>query len=82
MSTLEVDRGGASFTVDTLRELHELQPEHDLTFIVGGDMAHSLPAWREPEAVLALARSRSPSAKGSAARTSPDAWSRCTAAIA
>ena len=33
-----------------------LQPEHDLTFIVGGDMAQSLPAWREPEAVLALAR--------------------------
>ena len=56
VSTLEVDRGGASFTVDTLRELHELEPEHDLTFIVGGDMAHSLPAWREPEAVLALAR--------------------------
>jgi len=56
VSTLEVDRGGASFTVDTLRELHELQPEHDLTFIVGGDMAQSLPAWREPEAILALAR--------------------------
>ncbi len=56
VSTLEVDRGGASFTVDTLRELHELHPEHDLTFIVGGDMAHSLPAWREPEAILALAR--------------------------
>ena len=56
VSDLEVRRGGASFTVDTLRELHELEPEHDLTFIVGGDMAQSLPAWREPEAVLALAR--------------------------
>jgi nicotinate-nucleotide adenylyltransferase len=56
VSTLEVDRGGASYTVDTLRELHELEPEHDLTFIVGGDMAQSLPAWREPEAILALAR--------------------------
>jgi nicotinate-nucleotide adenylyltransferase len=56
VSSLEVDRGGASFTVDTLRELHALQPEHELTFIVGGDMAHSLPTWREPDAVLALAR--------------------------
>jgi nicotinate-nucleotide adenylyltransferase len=55
VSTLEVQRGGASFTVDTLRELHDLEPEHDLTFIVGGDMAHSLPAWREPEAILDLA---------------------------
>src|SRR4029453_14896623 len=32
------------------------KPEAHLTFIVGGDMAQSLPAWREPEAVLALAR--------------------------
>jgi nicotinate-nucleotide adenylyltransferase len=56
VSTLEVDRGGASYTVDTLRVLHDLEPEHDLIFIVGGDMAQSLPAWREPEAVLALAR--------------------------
>jgi nicotinate-nucleotide adenylyltransferase len=55
VSTLEVDRGGASYTVDTLRELHELEPEHDLTFIVGGDMALSLPTWREPEAILELA---------------------------
>ena len=30
-------------------------PEDELTFIVGGDMAHSLPEWREPEAILALA---------------------------
>jgi nicotinate-nucleotide adenylyltransferase len=56
VSTLELERGGASFTVDTLRELHDIEPEHDLTFIVGGDMAQSLPAWREPEAILALAR--------------------------
>jgi nicotinate-nucleotide adenylyltransferase len=56
VSQLEIERGGASFTVDTLKELHDVEPEHDLTFIVGGDMAQSLPAWREPEAVLALAR--------------------------
>jgi nicotinate-nucleotide adenylyltransferase len=56
VSTLEIERGGASFTVDTLTELHDIEPEHDLTFIVGGDMAQSLPAWREPEAILALAR--------------------------
>src|SRR3954468_2602559 len=53
---LEIRRGGASYTVDTLRALHESVPEHPLTFIVGGDMAYSLPSWREPEAVLELAR--------------------------
>jgi nicotinate-nucleotide adenylyltransferase len=56
VSTLEVDRGGSSFTVDTLREQHELTPGTALTFIVGGDMAFSLPTWRAPAEVLGLAR--------------------------
>ncbi len=55
VSRMEVDRGGASYTVDTLREIHAAAPGDDLTFIVGGDMAQSLPTWREPEAVLQLA---------------------------
>ena len=56
ISTLEIERGGPSYTVDTLRALHESREGDDLTFIVGGDMASSLPSWREPEAVLELAR--------------------------
>src|SRR3712207_6611769 len=56
VSTIELERGGASYAVDTLRALHEREPEHVLTFIVGGDMAHSLPTWREPEEMLRLAR--------------------------
>jgi nicotinate-nucleotide adenylyltransferase len=53
---VEVRRGGPSYTVDTLRELHARDPEDDLTFIVGGDVALGLPTWHEPEAVLGLAR--------------------------
>jgi nicotinate-nucleotide adenylyltransferase len=53
---VEVRRGGPSYTVDTLRELHARDPEDDLTFIVGGDIALGLPTWHEPEAVLGLAR--------------------------
>jgi nicotinate-nucleotide adenylyltransferase len=52
---LEADRPGPSYTVDTLRTLHARRPEDDLTFIVGGDQAQSLPNWREPAAVLELA---------------------------
>jgi nicotinate-nucleotide adenylyltransferase len=55
VSRLELDREGRSYTVDTLRAIHETAPGDDLTFIVGGDMAHSLPSWHEPEAVLGLA---------------------------
>ena len=56
VSDLEVARGGASYTADTLRALHATFPGADLTFIVGGDMASSLPTWREPAEVVALAR--------------------------
>ncbi len=56
VSRLEADRPGPSYTADTLRALHDAEPEHELTFIVGADMALSLKAWREPEAVLSLAR--------------------------
>ena len=55
VSRLEADTPGRSFTVDTLKRLHESNPDDDLTFIVGGDMAYALPTWYEPEAVLSLA---------------------------
>ncbi len=52
---LEIVRGGPSYTVDTLRVLHARDPENQLTFILGGDIALGLPTWHEPEAVLELA---------------------------
>jgi nicotinate-nucleotide adenylyltransferase len=55
VSRVEADVPVRSYTVDTLRRLHETSPEDELTFIVGGDMAYALPTWREPEAVLSLA---------------------------
>ena len=55
VSRLEIDRGGPSWTVDTLRTLHASAPADELTFIVGGDQAQGLPTWREPAAILALA---------------------------
>ena len=55
VSRSEADRPGPSYTVDTLRALHASRPRDELTFIVGADQAHGLPAWREPAAVLELA---------------------------
>ncbi len=55
VSRVELDRAGASYTVETLREIHRTAPGDELTFIIGGDNARSLGAWREPEAVLQLA---------------------------
>jgi nicotinate-nucleotide adenylyltransferase len=55
VSRIELDRPGPSYTVDTLRLMREYSPDNELTLIVGGDMAHSLPSWHEPEALLELA---------------------------
>ena len=55
VSLADAEIPGPSYTVDTLRRLHERCPGDELTFIVGGDMAFSLPNWREPEAILELA---------------------------
>jgi nicotinate-nucleotide adenylyltransferase len=56
VSTIEHERSGPSYTADTLRAIRAQAPGDELTFIVGGDMAQSFPAWREPEVVLELAQ--------------------------
>lgn len=55
VSRVDADVPGPSYTVDTLSRLHDRCPGDQLTFIVGGDMAFSLPSWREPQAILELA---------------------------
>lgn len=55
VEALEVERGGLSFTIDTLRTLRERHPDVALFLLLGADAAASLPKWREPEAIRALA---------------------------
>jgi len=55
ISLVDAEVPGPSYTVDTLSRLHDRCPGDQLTFIVGGDMALSLPTWREPAAILELA---------------------------
>jgi len=55
VSLVDAEVPGPSFTVDTLSRLHDRCPGDQLTFLVGGDMALSLPNWREPAAILSLA---------------------------
>jgi nicotinate-nucleotide adenylyltransferase len=65
-SALEIERGGPSYSADTLTEIHASDPEDELTFIVGADTALTLPGWRRPETVLGLARLAVASRPGSA----------------
>ena len=55
LDTLEIDRGGASYTVDTLRALHA-RGETDLHLIVGTDMLLTFDRiWRAPDEIARLA---------------------------
>jgi len=57
LSTLEVERPGPSYTVDTLTILRkQLGREARLFFILGRDTLAELPLWKEPEKVVQLCR--------------------------
>ncbi len=53
----EVERGGLSYTVDTLRALRRRWPAGtaDLFLLLGADAAAQLPQWKEPSALRELA---------------------------
>jgi nicotinate-nucleotide adenylyltransferase len=55
-SRVEVERGGQTYTVDTLRALHDADPDRELWFITGADAMLEIMAWKEPGALFELAR--------------------------
>ena len=55
VSDIEVKRGGPSYTVDTLEELHRALPDNDLFLILGWDAARLFRTWHEPDRVSSLA---------------------------
>ena len=56
LSDMEFRRAGPHYTVDTLRARRAEHPEADLALVVGGDSLAAFASWREPEAILGLAR--------------------------
>jgi nicotinate-nucleotide adenylyltransferase len=57
LSTMEIDRGGISYTVDTVRVLNERsKPEDELFLIMGWDNLRDLPMWHKPLELISLCR--------------------------
>jgi len=52
VSTAELDRGGVSYTIDTLREMRRTRPLDVPLFILGADAFLELRTWREPDALV------------------------------
>lgn len=55
VSTIEIDRGGVSYTAETLRAIAAAEPRAELFFLMGADAFADLPGWREPDEILRLA---------------------------
>ena len=55
VDAIEIDRGGLSYTVDTLTALRGRWPSAELFWLVGADIIPSFAQWREPERIVELA---------------------------
>lgn len=49
---IELDRGGKSYTIDTVNELTRAHPDYSFYFIIGADMVEYLPHWRQIDELL------------------------------
>jgi len=55
VDSVELDREGLSYSVDTLREFARQFPSAELFFLVGADVLSTFAQWRDPHTVLELA---------------------------
>ena len=55
VSSVEIDRGGKSYTIDTLRYFKKRHPNDELYFIVGSDASMSLNKWKDFQEIIEIA---------------------------
>ena len=55
VSRVDVDRGGPTYTIDTLSDLKRQRPNDQLFFITGADALSQILSWRDSDACFALA---------------------------
>ena len=56
VDAIEIERGGLSYTVDTLETFAQRFPDAERFFLVGEDAMAAFAAWRNPERILELAK--------------------------
>jgi nicotinate-nucleotide adenylyltransferase len=55
VSRVDIERGGTTYTVDTLHDLRAALPDAELFFITGADALEQILSWREVEELFSLA---------------------------
>lgn len=55
VSRVDIDRGGTTYTLDTLRDLSSQFPDRDLYFITGADALEQILSWKDVDELFKLA---------------------------
>lgn len=55
VSRVDIDRGGNTYTVDTLTDMRKIYPDAELFFITGADALNKILTWRDWESMFDLA---------------------------
>lgn len=56
VSRVDVERGGVTYTVDTLRDLKDTRPGAELFFITGADAIEQILTWKDAEELFTMAQ--------------------------
>jgi len=56
VSSMEIDRGGLSYTVDTLEAVSVAYPGHELVLVAGADALATFDRWKNTSRILELAK--------------------------
>jgi nicotinate-nucleotide adenylyltransferase len=55
VSRVDIDRGGTTYTIDTLRDIQRERPDSDLFFITGADAIKQIFSWKDVQGLWDLA---------------------------
>jgi len=56
VSRVDIERGGPTYTIDTLRDIKAARPDDDLFFITGADALTEIFTWRDADRLFELAQ--------------------------
>lgn len=55
LSRIEIERGGVSYTVDTLQQIRESNPDDEIFLLMGDDSLEAFDTWHKPSEICRLA---------------------------
>lgn len=55
VSRVDIDRGGTTYTIDTLSDIHAMRPDADLFFITGADALEQILTWKDSDKLFEMA---------------------------